>query len=158
MMFGIAMPDWRDGVIAVVKADGSLAEALGHIMRSCGVSTLSPASLPKYKISCIETLLGRYRYVSTAYITDIYGTVNRAALKMGISRAALFEKAWSYLSSLICDNIKDAECDEEVKLTCCGRPCGGLCELAKFEAYMRRGVVVDLTNSLKKALGVPQDL
>ncbi|MGC8582320.1 MAG: hypothetical protein ACP5I3_03875 [Thermoproteus sp.] len=157
-MFGIAMPDWRDGVIAVVKADESVDDAVRYIMSSCGVSTLDIAELPRYKLSCIETLLRNYRYESIIYITDIYGIVNKIALESGISRSILFNEAWSYLSKHICSGIDSAQCDGEVRLSCCKSNCGALCELAKLEAHMRRGVVVDLTRKLAEALGVSQNL
>ncbi|KUO88625.1 MAG: hypothetical protein AT715_01370 [Thermoproteus sp. JCHS_4] len=157
-VFGIAMPDWRDGVIAVVKADESVRDAVAHVMSSCGVSTLNTAELPRYKLSCIEILLKKYKYESIIYITDIYGIVNRVALKSGVGRSALFEAAWAYLSRHICGGIDAAECDGETKLSCCRSSCGTLCELAKLEANMRRGVVVDLTKKLAEALGVSQHI
>ena len=152
------MPDWRSGAIAVVKADEQMEDVVKHIMRSCGVSTLNPSELPRYKLSCIDILLRSYRYESTIYLTDIYGVVNKKALRLGIGRDILFEKAWSYLSSIICSGVDKAQCDDEVKLSCCAYSCGGLCELAKFEAFRLQGVVVDLTKKLEEILDVSQDL
>lgn len=152
------MPDWRSGTIAVVKTDERVEEAIWHVMRSCGVSTLNPAELPRYKLSCIDLLLKNYRYESRVYLTDIYGVVNARALRLGVNRDALFEKAWYYLSKIICSGVDSAECDGEAKLSCCARDCGGLCELAKFEAFAKRGIVFDLVKALEDALSVSQDL
>lgn len=157
-MLGIAMPDWRSGVIASVKAGEEVEEAVEHIMRSCGVSTLNPAELPRYKLSCIDVLLRKYNYKSTIYLTDIYGIVNAKALRLGIGREVLFKRAWSYLSTVICNGVNEAECDKEVNLACCVRKCGKLCELAKFEAFTRRGIVVDLTKKLEEILDVSQNI
>lgn len=151
---GIAMPDWRSGRIGVVEAGREVAEAVPEIMKACGVSTLDINRIPRYKLSCIDALISRYEFRGVVYVVDIYGIANRIALTRGVDRQRLLERAWAALSTYICAG-GEAECDEEVKLSCCKAPCGALCELAKFVAGASRGISVDLRRALESALDVP---
>jgi hypothetical protein len=152
-VIGIAMPDWRSGRIGVVEAGREVVEAVPEIMKACGVPTLDADRIPRYKLSCISSLLSRYEFRGVIYVVDVYGIANRVALSKGVDRQLLLNRAWAALSAYICTG-GEAECDEEVKLSCCKAPCGALCELAKFVASTSRGVSVDLRKAVEEALNV----
>lgn len=152
------MPNWRSGIIGVVEA-GEAAAAVPHIMKVCGVDTLDLNALPRYKRSCLVGLLAGYEVRGSLYVADVYGITSKAALRMGIDRDVLLERAWSFLSGYICGGIGDAECDEETwRLSCCKSPCGHLCELARYIASSGYGIKIYLNKPLEEFLGISQNL
>lgn len=152
------MPDWRSGAIGVVTADEDVSELIKSTMSACGVSTLNLYLIPKYKISCLNIFLNKYNFSGLVYIFDVYGVTTQLALERRINRERLLERAWDYISSIICAQTDQAECNDEVRLKCCKRRCGPLCELAKYVASAKRGVVIDMRDELRRALDISQDL
>jgi len=141
---GVALIDWRSGLLAYVEADDAALEELRKIVELCG-GGLEPKSLP-----CMTSLASRLGVRSVLYITDIYGIANSVAFEKKTARAPLLEKAWAYIDSLICGG-EEVECGEDVTLSCC-RQCGLVCLLAKVLGVAKVGVEVDLRGEIKRRL------
>lgn len=141
---GVALIDWRSGLLAYVEADDAALEEFRKVVELCG-GALEPRSLP-----CMTSLASRLEIRSVLYITDVYGIANSVAFEKKTARAPLLEKAWGYIDSLICGG-GEVECGEEVALSCCRR-CGLVCLLAKVLGLAKVGVEVDLRSEIKKRL------
>lgn len=144
MRRGAALVDWRSGLLAYVEADEETLKKFREIMALCG-GNVEPRTLP-----CLSSLASRLSARSVLYITDLYGIANSLAFERKTPRGPLLEKAWAYLSELICRD-GEVECGEEVALACC-RPCGDACRLAEILGAAKVGVEVDLREELRRRL------
>lgn len=93
---GVALIDWRSGLLAYVEADDAALGEFRKVVELCG-GALEPRSLP-----CMTSLASRLEIRSVLYITDVYGIANSVAFEKKTARAPLLEKAWGYIDSLIC--------------------------------------------------------
>jgi len=141
---GVALIDWRSGLLAYVEADDAALEEFRKIVELCG-GALEPRSLP-----CMTSLASRLKVKSVLYITDIYGIANSVAFEKKTARTPLLEEAWAYIDSLICGG-GEVECGEDVVLSCC-RQCDLVCLLAKVLGLAKVGVKVDLRGEIKRRL------
>lgn len=141
---GIAMADWREGLIAYVEADDAAMEEFRRILELCG------GSIERRTLPCLKSLVSRLQVKSALYITDLYGISNSVAFEQKIARQRLLEKAWSYLEGFFCTS-GDVECGEDVRLSCC-KQCGEACMLAVIVGLARLGVEVDLRDKIRSLL------
>lgn len=137
---GMAMRDWRRGLLVYIQADDAAIEEFKKIVEICG-GEFKPRNMP-----CLSSLAARLEVKSASYLTDIYGISNSIAFSKGISRAVVLEKAWAFLEELFCKT--PIECDEEVSLSCCEK-CGWACLLAKVAS---NEITVDLREEIYKKL------
>lgn len=144
MYRGVALVDWKTGLLAYVEADGKAVEEFRKILDLCG-GRVEPRTLP-----CLSSLASRLGVKSVLYITDIYGIANLLAFERQTPRAGILKKAWAYLDRLICQN-GEVECGEEVELSCC-KPCGFVCLLAEVLGVARVGIKADIRRELRDKL------
>ncbi|AAL62927.1 hypothetical protein [Pyrobaculum aerophilum] len=141
---GVALVDWREGLLAYVETDDVALEEFKKILELCG------GGIEQRNLPCLKSLASRLRVSSVLYITDIYGIANNLAFSRKIPRAGLLHKAWGYLEGLICKS-GDVECGEGIALSCC-KNCGLACLLATVLGLARVGIEVDLREEIKRVL------
>lgn len=141
---GVALVDWRSGLLAYVEADAEALKRFEEIYRLCG------GRLERRTLPCMSSLASRLGVKSILYITDIYGITTSLALELQVPRESLLRKAWKLIEELVCKH-GEVECDEEVPLSCCVQ-CGTACILAAVLGFARAGSLVDVRGSLRGRL------
>lgn len=139
MYRGIALVNWRRGLLMYVELDHNAVEEFRKIVEICGGGSV-----------CMSSLAARLRVKSLLYITDIYGISNKIAFSRHVSRSVLLEKIWSFLSDVLCSSVP-IECGEDVKLRCCTQ-CGDACLLAKVLNPDEAEAKVDLRREIRALL------
>ncbi|ABP51858.1 MULTISPECIES: hypothetical protein [Pyrobaculum] len=142
---GIALVDWREGLVSYVEADDAAMEEFRRILKLCG------GSIERRALPCLKSLVSRVKVKSVLYITDLYGISNLVAFEQKVARQHLLDKIWSYLDGLLCTS-GDVECGEDVRLSCC-KQCGDACMLATVVGLAHLGVEVDLRDKIRSLLG-----